>query len=265
MAAQRGFGIAGGIDPAIARAVAEHAERAGYATFWANDTPRGDGLATLAEAAAVSARIGLGVGVLPLDRQSPATIATRVSDLRLDPRRLLVGVGSGAPQDALARVRDGVATLKQATGVRIIVGALGPRMCALAGEVADGVLLNWLTPEAARESAALVRNSAERTGRPRPYIAAYVRVALGTEARQRLEAEASRYASVPSYARSFARMGVSAVETSIATEEPAEIEELLRAFDFVDEVVVRAIVGVESREAYLALVEAASDRRDQAT
>jgi len=31
---------------------------------------------------------------------------------------------------------------------RIYLAALGPRMCELAGEVADGVLLNWIPPSA---------------------------------------------------------------------------------------------------------------------
>ena len=60
--ARRGFGITGGLAPDIVRAIAPEAEARGYATFWANDTPGRDGLATLAEAAAVTSRIGLGVG-----------------------------------------------------------------------------------------------------------------------------------------------------------------------------------------------------------
>src|SRR3972149_7153510 len=47
----------------------------------------------------------------------------------------------------------------------IYVAALGPQMCRLAGEVADGVLLNWATPEDAAEAVAEVRAGAAGPGR----------------------------------------------------------------------------------------------------
>jgi hypothetical protein len=43
MAAARGFGVAGALDHRIVAEVAAAAEAAGYASFWANDTPGGDG------------------------------------------------------------------------------------------------------------------------------------------------------------------------------------------------------------------------------
>ena len=55
-------------------------------------------------------------------------------------------------------------------------------MCHLAGEVADGVLLNWLTPEHARTSAEWVRAGAAAAQRRPPRLAAYVRVAVGPRA-----------------------------------------------------------------------------------
>src|SRR5207244_8810945 len=125
----------------------------------------------------------------------------------LAPARLLLGVGSPNPQ-ALARVRDGVAAIRKSLTTRVIVAALGPKMCRLSGEVADGVLFNWLTPEYARRSAELVRAGAAAAGRPAPKICAYVRAALGPSAADRLAEEAGRYAKIPAYADHFARMGV---------------------------------------------------------
>jgi hypothetical protein len=43
MEASFGFGVAGGLSPEIVRTVAAEAERLGFTTFWANDTPNGDG------------------------------------------------------------------------------------------------------------------------------------------------------------------------------------------------------------------------------
>ena len=75
-----------------------------------------------------------------------------------------------------------MAALRAELSTRIVVAALGPKMCRLAGEVADGVLLNWLTPEYARQSADIVREGAAAARRPAPTIYAYVRLALGAAA-----------------------------------------------------------------------------------
>src|SRR5262249_59498967 len=103
------------------------------------------------------------------------------------------GGGSRNP-DALKRVRAGVATLRNNVSTRVIVAALGPQMCKLAGEVADGVLFNWLTPDHARRSADLVRAGAASAKRPVPKLYAYVRGALGPAALGELGGERSRYA-----------------------------------------------------------------------
>ncbi len=257
----RGFGVAGALDRKIVRRVAEEAERLGYDAFWANDTPDGDGLAALAEATEVTTTIRLGVGVIPLDRQPAGRIADRVVELDLPVDRLIVGVGSGRSKRPLNLVQESVPELRDRTGATVIVGGLGPKMCALAGRVADGILLNWLTPDFAVLSADLVRHAAAQASRPSPLIAAYVRTALGGPASQRLQAEADRYASYPSYAAHFTRMGVPAVETGVAGESPAELQQGLAAFEAaVDQVVVRAVVGNEDLDDYLALLAAAAPR-----
>jgi alkanesulfonate monooxygenase SsuD/methylene tetrahydromethanopterin reductase-like flavin-dependent oxidoreductase (luciferase family) len=131
-------------------------------------------------------------------------------------------------------------------------------MCRLAGEVADGVLLNWLTPDHARRSADLVREGAAAAGRRVPAIYAYVRLAVGPAGRTRLEGEADRYAAIPAYAANFARMGVKPVETAIAVDRPDAIgPALARWAGAVDEVVLRAITGQDTVEETLALVRAA--------
>src|ERR671915_2320804 len=92
---RRGFGIEAALAHDIVRELAPAAERAGYRTFWVNDEADGDGLAALREAAAVTTMIRLGVGAIPLDRQGPKQIASRVEELALPVERLALGVGSG--------------------------------------------------------------------------------------------------------------------------------------------------------------------------
>jgi alkanesulfonate monooxygenase SsuD/methylene tetrahydromethanopterin reductase-like flavin-dependent oxidoreductase (luciferase family) len=259
----RGFGVAGALPAELIRELALAAEAAGYHTFWVNDTPHGDGLAALRAAADVTAMVQLGVGVIPLDRQPAETIARRVIDLGLPQERLLVGIGSGRQRGGLARVRAGATLLEDQLAAVIMIGALGPKMCALAGERADGVLLNWLTPEYVAPSAALVDEAAAQAGRPRPLIYGYVRTAFGPGAHEVFAEEASRYASVPAYAANFARMGSPAEATAVVGETREAIQAGLSRFTSeLDETVVRAITGEESAAAYLALLEAAAPTLD---
>jgi alkanesulfonate monooxygenase SsuD/methylene tetrahydromethanopterin reductase-like flavin-dependent oxidoreductase (luciferase family) len=258
MPTRRGLGIAGSLDHRIVERVAAAIEQSGYSSFWANDTPGGEGLASLAAAARVTDSIDLGVGVIPVDRTAPETIASRLVELGLPLGRVIVGVGSGgAKTGSVELVRDAVAALKRLVPVRVYVGALGPRMTRLGGEVADGLLLSWLTPESARSGVELVQAAAGASGRPVPLIATYLLVSL-PEGEARLIEEANRYAGFPAYAAHFDRMGVSAVETTVSG--PADdIRRRLDEFDgLLDDVVVRAIASEESADAYLALVDAAA-------
>src|ERR671921_796374 len=84
----RGFGVEAALAHDIVRELAPAAERAGYRTFWVNDEADGDGLAALHEAATVTTTIRLGVGAIPLDRQGPKRIASRVKELALPVERL---------------------------------------------------------------------------------------------------------------------------------------------------------------------------------
>ena len=253
-----GFGVAGTLDHAIVRELAAAAEASGYASFWVNDVPNGEGLAGLGAAAEATARIGLGVGVIPLDRQPPERIAARVAELGLPTARLLIGVGSGGAAGGLRLVRDGVAALRGLTPARIAVGALGPRMCRLAGEVADAVLLNWLTPAYVPPSAALALAAASAAGRPPPRIVGYVRTALD-EGLTKLEAEAARYAGFPAYAANFARMGATALDTTVHAADRAGVQVDLAPFlPLLDETVVRAVAAEETLAAYERVLAAAA-------
>ena len=253
----RGFAVFAGVSPEIIRESAREAEALGYASFWVNHPGPVDGLGSLAHAATETRRVDLGVGVIPLHTRGPESIGDGVRAHALPPARLLLGVGSPNP-GALQRVRDGVAALRAGVPTRIVVAALGPRMCGLAGEVADGVLFNWLTPEYARRSAELVRAGARAAGRPAPRLYAYVRVALGAAAAERLADEGGRYDAIPAYHAHFERMGVKPVDTAIAAASPAAIKTALAAWDgAVDEVVLRAITAQDTVEAHLALVRAA--------
>ena len=252
-----GFALFAGTAPAVISTAAREAEALGYTSFWVNHPGATDGLASLAVAARETRGIELGIGVIPLHTRGPESIAEGVRAQTLPGGRLLLGVGSPNP-GALARVRAGIAELRTRLQTRLVVAALGPQMCRLAGEVADGVLLNWVTPEYARRSADLVREGAAAAKRPAPRIFAYVRLALGAAAHDRLLTEAGRYAAVPAYGANFARMGLKPETTAIAAHTPEEIAPALAKWrGAVDEVVLRAVTATDTADETLTLVRAA--------
>jgi alkanesulfonate monooxygenase SsuD/methylene tetrahydromethanopterin reductase-like flavin-dependent oxidoreductase (luciferase family) len=261
MATPRGFGIAVYVDDDVITKSATEAESRGYSSFWTNNTPGSDGLHVLRLAGSVTSKINLGVGVIPVHRHPAKEIIQRTgkgTDQELPMDRLLLGIGTSG-KGALQQIRDNIATLRAELDCEIYLAALGPKMCRLAGEIADGVLFNWLTPEYAGRSAELVREGARDAGRPAPRLMTYVRVCLGSEGRARLEKEAARYESIPAYAAHFERMGVGGVDASIAASDKAEVRERLKAWDGVlDEIVVRSITANDTVEETLALVDAAA-------
>jgi alkanesulfonate monooxygenase SsuD/methylene tetrahydromethanopterin reductase-like flavin-dependent oxidoreductase (luciferase family) len=253
----QGFALFAGTTAENIRASAREAEQLGYSSFWVNHPGSTDGLAALAHAAGETKRIELGIGVIPLHTRGPEAIAHGVRATKLPLDRLLLGVGSPNP-NSLGRVRDGVSALRSQFKTRLIVAALGPKMCRLAGEIADGVLFNWLTPEHARVSTGWVRDGAAAAGRKPPTLFAYVRLALGTKGCEKLAEEGSRYAAIPAYGAHFDRMGVKPVDTCIAALSAAEISTALGKWrGMVDEVVLRAITGDDTIEENLALLRAA--------
>jgi alkanesulfonate monooxygenase SsuD/methylene tetrahydromethanopterin reductase-like flavin-dependent oxidoreductase (luciferase family) len=253
-----GFALFAGTAPDIIRACAREAEARGYRSFWVNHPGSTDGLAALALAAGEARRLDLGIGVIPLHTRGPESIVQGVRAHALALDRLLLGVGSPNPR-SLARVREGVAALRSQLSTRIVVAALGPKMCRLAGEVADGVLFNWLTPEHARASAVEVRAGAAAAGRPAPTLYAYVRLAIGTAACEKLAEEGNRYAAIPAYGANFTRQGMKPVDTAIGVQRAEDVPAALAKWEgAVDEVVLRAITGRDTAEEHLALVRAAA-------
>lgn len=256
---QRGFGLAGQTPPETIRQAGLAVEHAGYDSFWLSNPPGQNALQPLASVAAETQRLMVGVGVIPLSHHSSEEIAGRVDASGIPLERLYLGIGSGSGNDPLERVRLGLQAIRAEVEVTLFVAALGPKMTRLAAEGADGVLLNWLTPQHARRSMRWVREGAEQAGRPAPPVFAYVRVALGEASIARLQREAASYSAIPHYARHFQRMGVTAMDTTIAGHTADEVQQGLAAWDgVVDAVVVRAIAADDTPEAVQAIVQAAS-------
>src|SRR5687767_10067769 len=168
---ERGFGVAAGLEQSVAEPLAARCAMLGYTSMWSNDHPAASGLETIASFAAAVPGIDLGVAVLPLDRHPPGDIAARIADLGLPRERLWIGVGAGFSERPLTRMRDAVGELREALpGIRLVLAAMGPKMCALGGAEYDGVFLNWATPEHAAGSREQVHKGAADAGRKPPPV-----------------------------------------------------------------------------------------------
>ena len=258
MSAELAFGVTAASRPGLER-LAPQLERLGYREIWSNDTRRSDGLATLAEIAAGGPALRLGVGVVALSDATPDQLADRVAAASLPADRFTLGVGSGSSA-SLALVRRGVEGLRDLLpGTTIAVAAVGPRMGALAGEIADAVVANWALPERLAWIRGRVAEGAARAGRRPPRLVAYVRTAVGDGADARLLAEMDRYRGYGGghYARAFAAQPDALV--GVAAPDAAGVRAGLEPYrELVDTLVVRGLPVDDSVDGWLIVARAAA-------
>jgi alkanesulfonate monooxygenase SsuD/methylene tetrahydromethanopterin reductase-like flavin-dependent oxidoreductase (luciferase family) len=242
----RGFGVAAGLDPEVARPLAARCADLGYDSIWSNDHPGAKGLETVAEFAAAAPRLDLGVAVIALDRTPPEEIAADIERLGLDRSRLWLGVGAGFSEKPLTTMREELATLRAALpDCRVVLAAMGPKMSELAGSDYDGAFFNWMTPEFAAGAREKVEAGAAAAGRETPPIFGYVRTAVGGDAAERLAKEESFYRELhPGYEHHFERLGEPEGTVGIAAPNPTAAQDALAAYDAVlDTVVVRGLAS----------------------
>lgn len=200
-----------GVDPPgeFCRMV-EEIERLGLHHLWLTDSSlhARNCYAYLTLAAVHSSRLLLGTAVTnPATRHPAITAAAAATVDEVSGGRLILGIGAGdrpllalglrpAPLPVLAAAITGIRRLWRGEdvdlqapgftmtgahlrfpvrpGIPVFVSASGPKTLALAGRVADGViLLVGLFPEALNWAVSQVAGSAEAAGRPRPHIAVF--------------------------------------------------------------------------------------------
>lgn len=159
-------------------AAAAAAEAAGLAQLWVwEDCFRESGIATATAVLATTSRLTVGIGLLPVPLRNVALTAMEIATLaRLFPGRLTVGVGHGVLDwmgQVGARVESPMTLLREYTAALyallhgqtvttngryvhldnvaldwppvvvppLLVGGIRPRTVALAGELADGVII----------------------------------------------------------------------------------------------------------------------------
>ena len=254
----RAFGVAAGLEPEVAAPLATRCAELGYRSLWSNDHPGALGLETLSVFAAPATELELGVAVMALDRHSPADIAGHIERAGLDAGRLWIGVGAGFSKRPLTRMREVLPQLREALpGVRLVLAAMGPKMCAFAGAEADGVFFNWMTPQFAAEARSHVETGAREAGRDTPPVLGYVRVAVGDDAPGRLAKEEAFYRDLhDGYRNHFERLDEPAGTVGVAVADRTEAQRRLADYDEVLDVTVCRGLASANVEAMTALAEA---------
>jgi alkanesulfonate monooxygenase SsuD/methylene tetrahydromethanopterin reductase-like flavin-dependent oxidoreductase (luciferase family) len=255
----RGFGVAAGLDPGIATPLAARCQELGYGSVWSNDTPMAEGLETLAAFAEGAGEIDLGVAVIAVDRRTPEDIATRIEELGLPRERLWLGVGAGFSKKPLTAMREQLPALREALGdIRLVLAAMGPKMCAFAGAEFDGVFFNWMTPQFAADAREHVEKGAADAGREPPRVMGYVRTAVGSDAQPRLAKEEKFYRELhDGYKNHFERLGEELGTVGVAEPDSESAQRQLAEFGALDVTVVRGLASA-NLEAMSTLAEQAA-------
>jgi probable F420-dependent oxidoreductase len=226
------------------------AEARGYDTAFVGETASGDGITLMTLIASHTQRIGVASGVIPIQTRSPIILGMSATTLaHVAPGRVALGLGvssriiveqwHGTPfHTGLGQMREVVRIVRMTTAgervnfegkhyrlknfksaaplppspPKIFLAALGPEMLELAGEVADGVVLNWIPPEAVAASIEHLKAGARRAGRTLEgfEIAGFIRTTVTDDrdaVRTGLARDITGYAIVDVYASFFRSVG----------------------------------------------------------
>ena len=144
-------------------------------------------------------------------------------------------------------------------GVRLVLAAMGPKMCALAGAEFDGAFFNWMTPAFAAGARQQVEAGAREAGRETPPVFGYVRTAVGPDAAERLAKEESFYRDLhDGYRNHFARLGEPEGTVGVAAPDAADSPSpSSAAYTALDTIVVRGLASAKV-DPMIAVAEAAA-------
>lgn len=237
--------------------LAVRAERLGYTDAWTYEVTGNDGFSPLGWLAARTERMRLGISLVPAFTRPAALLAMSCASLQeLSGGRFVLGLGSSSPTVVerwmgltharpLARVRETVQALRLAltaektdysgetlsvadfrlalppSPTEVMLGALGPKMFSLAGEIGDGVIMVFNTAEATPTLLGDLAAGARAAGRDPAALDVVDKLFVAVdEDDDRLAGMLRRllvgYATVPAYNALIGRQGFSAEAAAMA-------------------------------------------------
>lgn len=270
VAGRLGFEITDAGDIASRAELARWGEARGFDDAWTAEITDPDAFVVLTAAALATSRLRLGTGIVPLGvRSAPHLAAAAASLAEVSGGRFVLGIGvsskvivedwNGVPYDRpVQRARESVEVLAQvldggrsdlageqvrthgfklrnppAARPPILLAALGPTMLELAGEIADGVFLNFIPTEAVPAAVEAVRRGATRAGRTAPpEVVLGVPCAVTDDpdtARREFAHALGFYLTAPPYQRALERYGFEAEVAAARTAWAARDMDGVRA------------------------------------
>ena len=231
-------------------ALAREVEARGYQTAWMGEAAGADAVTVMTLMAAHTTRLEVATGVLPIQTRTPVVLGMTAATLgHIAPGRFSLGLGVSSRAiveqwnglrfvPGLAQMREAVHVIRGVLSgervnfdgqfykirnfrlmippppkpVRIVLAALGDEALRLAGEIADGVLLNWIGPETVPHAVSELEAGAKRAGRTLDgfEIDAFIRTCVTDApepARQALARDITGYTTVDAYAAYFRASG----------------------------------------------------------
>ncbi len=232
-------------------ALAKEAEELGYTSLWVAEVSGPDAFVSLAALALNTSQVELATGVVPIQIRTPGAMAMGYLTINeLSNGRAIAGLGVSSPiiverwhgaayRKPLVAMRECVTIMRQlftdgrakfagevyksdfrlgmrATAKqppRIYLGALNAPMLRLAGELADGVLMNYSPPEAIAPMVQEIHAGAKAAGRDPASIdiGIYIRMCITPDEDKAVDAfrrELAGYMFVDTYQKMFARYGL---------------------------------------------------------
>ena len=271
------FGSLGSLGPAAIQDIARLSFELGYKSLWTVEATGTDAFTLLGAVSAVSPALGLGTGIIPVQFRPPTLTAMSAASLQAMSPDADIWIGLGvsapgilrqhgydAPDRPIALMREYVTLLRACLsgesvtfegefwqvnrfqlGVRlgtrkprIVMAALNPQMLKLAGEIADGVLLNYIPASHVAPSVAKVREGGDAK------IFAYIHACVGElEKYQHLaQRDLFNYAMADGYARMFRSAGFEQEVDQLREKQAAKDREgalasvspeMIQAIDFI--------------------------------
>jgi probable F420-dependent oxidoreductase len=183
--------------------LAQRAEREwGYPAIWMAETAGPDSFSLAGAMAVSTSTIEIGTAIVAVYNRTPAVLAMSAATLaQLSNNRFILGLGSSSHaimrdwngcdfREPLGHVRESVAIVRQALGadktefsgkhfrsnglrlgakptqpMRIYLAGLREKMCELAGEVGEGLIINFQPASAMPQILAAYRRGAAKAGR----------------------------------------------------------------------------------------------------
>jgi len=225
------------------------ADRCGYTDGWSYESFSSDAFAPIAAAAMLTERMRFGCAIIPVfTRPAPLIAMSAVTTNNLSGGRFILGLGISTPnivenwmgvpfRKPVTQMRETVEALRgifrgekvtmagkmiKINGFRldtpiehpqqIYIGAQGAKMLRIAGELGDGVIINFITPETVAPMLEHTRDGMRAVGKDPAKLDVVCRILVAADedpevARTLFRRALTAYVTVPQYNQFFREIG----------------------------------------------------------